>query len=161
MGRFCVWTEKAFARLDKLFGATVGAASELKKEFSIARAPMLNADLARLINSTDVQAVLRPALRDRRLSRQKKNPLKNKRAMFNLNPYAKVVRESEMKAEAARATARADAAKAKRGLPVAAAKKKTSTRFSKERRLASRKIIAAIKSDDFIKPSEVVFGKKA
>ena len=73
MGRFCVWTEKAFVRLDKLFGASVGAAAELKKEFSLARAPMLNADLARLINSTDVQAVLRPALRDRRLSRQKKN----------------------------------------------------------------------------------------
>ena len=158
MGRFCVWTEKAFARLDDLFGAGVGEAAKLKTGFTLARAPMLNADLARLINSTDVQAVLRPAVRDRRLSRQKKNPLRNRAAMFKLNPYAKVVRESEMKAEAARATARAAAAKAKRGLPVSAAAKASSTRFSKQRKIASRKYIASVRSDVFVKPADVKFG---
>ena len=158
MGRFCVWTEKAFARLDDLFGAGVGEAAKLKTGFTLARAPMLNADLARLINSTDVQAVLRPAVRDRRLSRQKKNPLRNRAAMFKLNPYAKVVRESEMKAEAARAVARAAAAKAKRGLPVSAAAKAASTRFSKQRKIASRKYIASVRSDVFVKPADVKFG---
>jgi len=160
MGRFCVWTENAFARLDKLFGAAIGQAAELKTGFSLARAPMLNADLARLINSSEVQAVVRPAMRDRRLSRQKKNPLKNRSAMFKLNPYAKVVRESEMKAEAARAVARAAAVKAKRGVPVAAEKKKTSTRFSKARRAASRAFIAAVKSDDFVTPAAAAAAKK-
>ena len=161
MGRFCVWTELAFARLDSLFGAGIGEVAKEKTGFTLARAPMLNADLARLINSTDVQAVLRPAVRDRRLSRQKKNPLRNRSAMFKLNPYAKVVRESEMKAEAARAVARAAAAKAKRGLPVPAAAKATSTRFNKARKLASRKYIASVRSDVFVKPADVKFGAAA
>ena len=87
-------------------------------------------------------------------------PLRNKSAMFKLNPYAKVVRESEMKAEAARAVARAAAVKAKRGVPVAAEKKKTSTRFSKARRAASRAFIAAVKSDDFVTPAAAAAAKK-
>ena len=80
--------------------------------------------------------------------------------MFKLNPYAKVVRESEMKAEAARAVARAEAVKAKRGVAVPAAKKKSSTRFDKARKLASRRYITAVKSDDFVKPADVKFGAK-
>lgn len=157
LGRFCVWTENAFARLDALFG-TPGNPSKLKTGFSIAQAPMQNADLARLINSNDVQAVLRPAVRDRRLSRQKKNPLKNRKAMFKLNPYAAQFAAAEVKAAEVRKAARDKAAKEKRGLPVTAAQK-ASTRYSKVRREASKRFIKSVKSDDFVRPADAKLGR--
>ena len=103
LGRFIIWTDSAFARLEELFGSA-GSASALKNGFVLPRAPVANADLARLINSSEVQAVVRPALRgESRLARQKKNPLRNFKAMVKLNPYAKVIREQELAAQAARA----------------------------------------------------------
>ena len=152
LGRFCVWSENAFARLDALFG-TLSTKSTEKAGFSLARSSMANADLARLINSNEVQAVVRPAVRDRRLSRQKKNPLRNNKAMDKLNPYAAKVRETEKKAQAAREAARAKANKEKRGLPVSAAQK-AGTRYSKARRVASKNFIASVMNDDFVRPGE-------
>jgi large subunit ribosomal protein L4e len=103
LGRFIVWTSSAFARLEALFGA-VGSPAPLKNGFTLPRAPVANGDLARLINSTEIQSVVRPALRGQTcLARQKKNPLVNFRAMVKLNPYAKVIRETELAAQAARA----------------------------------------------------------
>ena len=104
LGRFIVWTASAFARLEDLFGS-VGSPAPLKNGFTLPRAPVTNGDLARLINSTEIQAVVRPALRGTStLARQKKNPLTNFRARLKLNPYAKVIRESELAAQAARAS---------------------------------------------------------
>jgi len=48
---------------------------------------MTNADLARIINSDEIQSALRPKQRQRRHER-KKNPLKNLGALVKLNPYA-------------------------------------------------------------------------
>ena len=103
LGRFIVWTATAFARLEALFGS-VGAPGGLKNHFNLPRSCVANADLARLINSSEVQAVVRPALRgESNLARQKKNPLRNFKARVALNPYARVIRETELAAQAARA----------------------------------------------------------
>ncbi|XP_020615412.1 60S ribosomal protein L4-1-like [Orbicella faveolata] len=58
---------------------------------------MSNADLNRLINSEEIQSVIRPAgpSKSRRATR-KKNPLKNIGIMMKLNPHAKSVKRAEM-----------------------------------------------------------------
>ena len=47
---------------------------------------MTNADVARIINSDEVQAAVRPALEAPKKGTQKKNPLKNRNVMARLNP---------------------------------------------------------------------------
>ena len=97
-GRFVVWTSDAFAKLDAIYG-TAGSAA-LKKDYVLPRACMENADLARLINSDEIQSVVRAAEEDtQRPKAPKKNPLKNLEAMLALNPYQQVVRDNEMKAQ--------------------------------------------------------------
>jgi large subunit ribosomal protein L4e len=138
LGRFIIWTATAFARLEELFGA-VGAPSKLKNHFSLPRACVANADLARLINSSEVQAVVRPALRgESNLARQKKNPLRNFKAMVALNPYARVIRETELAAQAARA-----AGKGPKKVPAVAKKDR------KERRTASKAKYRAMVAAEF------------
>ena len=143
LGRFVIWTAPAFARLEALFGAGGGAAAELKTGFHLPRAPVANADLARLINSNEVQAVVRPAVKDRRFPAQKKNPLVNHAAMVKLNPYAAVARKTELAAQAARAVKKA----------AGAIKKRAGTRTSVDLRKASTSKIAALRSDDFSRPT--------
>mmetsp|Transcript_18359 Transcript_18359/g.49381 ORF Transcript_18359/g.49381 Transcript_18359/m.49381 type:complete len:395 (+) Transcript_18359:44-1228(+) len=87
LGRFCVWTESAFASLDELFG-THSKQSELKKGFKLSHPMMNNADLGRLINSDEVQSTVRPAKETVKRSPLKKNPLKNFAAMQAINPAA-------------------------------------------------------------------------
>ena len=77
-------------------------------------AKITNTDLSRLIDSEEIQSVLKPAgpaktkrkhLSDFQAQRvdivvgpytQKKNPLRNKAIMFRLNPYAKQWRRQEL-----------------------------------------------------------------
>ncbi|KAI9818256.1 MAG: hypothetical protein M1832_004472 [Thelocarpon impressellum] len=90
LGRFIVWTSAAFAALDKIYGSTT-VPSALKKDFLLPSNLVSNADIGRLINSAEVQAVVRSAkggTRTKRASVQKKNPLKNKQVLLRLNPYA-------------------------------------------------------------------------
>merc|ERR1719183_910177 len=47
---------------------------------------MMNADVARIINSDEVQSVLRPKLEARKMHAAKTNPLRNKAIMEKLNP---------------------------------------------------------------------------
>lgn len=98
LGRFIVWTSAAFAALDTLYGSTT-APSELKKDFLLPSNLVANADIARLINSSEVQAVVRPAIggsKTKRTGVQKKNPLKNKQVLLRLNPYAKAFSEKKL-----------------------------------------------------------------
>ena len=53
---------------------------------------MTNADVGRIINSDEVQRVLRPKRLPIKHPRLKKNPLKNDLVMFRLNPYAKTLK---------------------------------------------------------------------
>lgn len=78
--------------MDSIFGTTTKE-SAVKKGYKLPRAQMANADLARLINSDEIQTVLRaPKSSTGRHAPLKKNPLKNLGAMLKLNPYAKVAR---------------------------------------------------------------------
>ena len=101
LGRFIVWTKSAFEKLDSVFG-TFDKASEKKKNYVLPRAKMTNSDLSRIINSDEVQSVVRPTKKDAKRKVLKKNPLKNLNAMLKLNPYAKTARRVALLTEAQR-----------------------------------------------------------
>lgn len=106
LGRFVVWTREAFEKLDDIFG-TFDSKSAVKGGFSLPRAAMTNADVGRIINSTEVQSVVRGVKDNKKYKAHKKNPLRNKTAMLRLNPYAAVMRKTEQRMQAARTAARA------------------------------------------------------
>merc|ERR1712056_174131 len=84
-GRFIIWTEGAFQKLNEMYG-TFKSGAPMKKGYHLPRAQMENADIARIINSSEVQSVLRPQLEAPKRLVAKKNPLKNKMVMAKLNP---------------------------------------------------------------------------
>jgi len=86
-GRLCVYTEGAVQRLSGLFGNYKGGSQE-KKKYTLPRAIMTNTDLARIINSDEIQSVLKPRLETARVTRQRKNPLKNRSVLGRLCPAA-------------------------------------------------------------------------
>ncbi|KZZ90991.1 Ribosomal protein L4 domain protein [Ascosphaera apis ARSEF 7405] len=91
LGRFIVWSSSAFQALDQIYGTTTEA-SALKKDFLLPSNIVSNADITRLINSSEVQSVLNAPkgfAKTKRTNVQKKNPLVNKQVMLRLNPYAK------------------------------------------------------------------------
>ena len=101
LGRFIVWTSGAFGALDTIYGTTTEP-SALKKDFLLPSNVVSNADITRLINSSEVQAVLRPARgskNTKRASVQKKNPLRNKQVLLRLNPYAKAFAQKKLGTE--------------------------------------------------------------
>lgn len=98
LGRFIIWTSSAFAALDKIYGSTT-TPSALKKDFLLPSNLVSNADIGRLINSSEVQAVVRPAkggAKTKRAGVQKKNPLRNKQVLLRLNPYAKAFSQEKL-----------------------------------------------------------------
>ena len=109
LGRFIIWTAPAFARLDELYGS-----ESTKKNYVLPRNVMTNADIARIINSDEVQSTVRPAVTLRNRRRTKKNPLKNLGALVRLNPYALTMRRNELRQQERRAEARAAVVEAKR-----------------------------------------------
>lgn len=93
VGRFVIWTQGAFEDLGKRFG-TAGAASALKRRngtgYTLPRTVMTNTDLARILDSDEIQRVVRaPKLKPRRVKRAlyKKNPIRNFAAAVKLNPF--------------------------------------------------------------------------
>ena len=101
LGRFIVWTSAAFAALDKIYGSTT-TPSALKKDFLLPSNVVHNADISRLINSSEVQAVVRPVKGSaitKRANVQKKNPLRNRQVLLRLNPYAKAFSEKKLGSE--------------------------------------------------------------
>jgi large subunit ribosomal protein L4e len=93
LGRFIIWTKGAFEKLDSLFG-TYEEGAKFKTGFNLPRSFMTNADLARIINSDEVQSVLKPsALTQPAVVLPKKtNPLRNSAARIALNPYHATVK---------------------------------------------------------------------
>ena len=76
---------------------TTDKASSVKKGYKLPRHIMSNGDLARIINSDEIQSVVKPAAGGAvRRAPLKKNPLKNLGALLKLNPYAKVARRAEV-----------------------------------------------------------------
>lgn len=83
LGRFIVWTSAAIKQLDAVYDS--------KKGFPLPSNIVSQADLTRLINSSEIQSVLRAPKGEARTKRsavQKKNPLRNKQVQLRLNPYA-------------------------------------------------------------------------
>merc|ERR1712010_106796 len=89
LGRFVIFTEAAFDKLDAIFGGANGKLSEEKKGYRVPRSIMTNSDLPRIINSDEVQARVVPAKTQTKFKRIKKNPLKNLGVMVKLNPFAR------------------------------------------------------------------------
>lgn len=90
LGRFVIWTQSAFAKLDSVWGSESVASA--KSGYSLPNNIISNADVTRIINSSEIQNVVRPAgqATQKRTHVLKKNPLKNKQVLLRLNPYAKV-----------------------------------------------------------------------
>merc|ERR1712147_280759 len=93
LGRFCVWSQSAFEKLDSLYGTPRKSATE-KSNYNMPAHKMTMPDLARLINSDEIQSVVRPAQPKSRRATIKKNPLKNANVAYRLNPHAKAAKRS-------------------------------------------------------------------
>merc|ERR1712166_401306 len=96
-GRFVIWTEGAFKKLSAMYGTLKGNAT-MKSGYRLPRAMGENADVARIINSDEVQSVLRPKLDKPRKYAIKKNPSKNAQVMARLNPGILQKREARKRA---------------------------------------------------------------
>jgi large subunit ribosomal protein L4e len=105
LGRFCVWSQSALTALDTIYG------EEGKR---IPAAAMTNADLARIINSDEVQSVVNPAKTGRVKYLRKKNPIMSMVALEKLDPYAAAVRKSAALAEEQRASKKKEILAARR-----------------------------------------------
>lgn len=97
MGRFCVWSQAAFEALDEIYG---------ENGKRIPDAIMANADLARIINSDEIQSIVKPAKPTGKIYDPKANPLKSIVALEKLDPYAANKRRMAQTAEKDRAANR-------------------------------------------------------
>lgn len=113
MGRFCIWTQAAFEKLDDIYG-TFKKVSVQKSGYRLPQPKMINTDLSRLINSDEIQRVLRPTRPPSRHQGQKKNPLRNINVMLRLNPYLKTQRRRAILEDTRRKAAKAKKADEKR-----------------------------------------------
>lgn len=93
VGRFCIWTESAFKKLDSIYG-TWRKPSESKKNWNLPMPKMAVTDLAKLLKSEEIRKVLRAPNRKIRRAVVKTNPLKNVRTLLQLNPYAAVLKKN-------------------------------------------------------------------
>merc|ERR1719247_3432528 len=84
-GRLIVWTAPAFKALQDLFGSHTSAA-KAKKGYHLMRPMMTNADIARIINSDEVQSAVQPAKEATKKLPLRANALKNRSVMAKLNP---------------------------------------------------------------------------
>merc|ERR1719499_3032456 len=112
-GRFVIWTRGAFRKLSEIYG-TLKSGAPMKKNYHLPRAQMENADLDRIINSTEVQSVLRPKIEAPKTFAMKRNALKNKAEMEKLNPGSTEERELRRKCREKGAAEQKSAAESKK-----------------------------------------------
>jgi len=124
-GRFVIYTEGAFKKLSDMYG-TLKSGAPMKKGYTLPRSMMENADVARIINSDEVQSVLRPKLDAPKSHAMKKNALKNKALMEKLNPGATQKRNLRKRA-IQKGTKEADLVASKKKARLAASKKYNNT----------------------------------
>lgn len=94
MGRFCVWSQAALDELDVIYGSSGK---------SIPMAAMTNADIARIINSDEVQSILNPAKSAKKDHLPKTNAITSILALEKLDPYAADKRKAAIEASKNRA----------------------------------------------------------
>jgi len=78
MGRFCVWSQAAIDELDTIYGG----------DKKIPVAAMTNADLARIINSDEIQSVLNAPKEAQKIYAPKTNAVKRMDALEKLDTFA-------------------------------------------------------------------------
>jgi len=115
VGRFCIWTESAFRRLDDIYG-TWRKESKEKKGYNLPMHKMASFDLARLLKSDEIQSAVRAPKKDVKRRILKKNPLKNYRVMVRLNPYAKHAKKEAKHIETIRKRKKEELLNKKRGI---------------------------------------------
>jgi large subunit ribosomal protein L4e len=136
LGRFVIWTKDAFERLDSIYGTYKKSATE-KADYKLPRPVLTNADVSRIINSDEVQSVLRDKIPQQKIHPRKKNPLKNLGFLIKLNPHAKTARRRDLLAQEKREKKKGALVEAKRkGVAadpkVAKKQKALETRLAKE-----------------------------
>lgn len=119
VGRFCIWTESAFKKLDGLYG-TWRVPSKEKNGYNLPMPKMTNSDLSRLLKSEEIQNAIRAPKKGTQRKIKKKNPLKNIRTMLRLNPYVAVQKRNAILTNEERRKARQDAINKRRGIAPAA-----------------------------------------
>merc|ERR1719491_2359954 len=135
VGRFCIWTESAFKKLDTIYG-TWRKPSETKKNWNLPMPKMAVTDLSKLLKSEEIRKVLRAPNRQVKRAVLKMNPLKNVKAMLQLNPYAAVSKRNATLVSTSKAAAKA---------PKAAGKAKPDP-LAKRRAVMAKKGKKAVKS---------------
>jgi large subunit ribosomal protein L4e len=111
LGRFCIWSQAAFEALDIIYGGENGKPIPL--------ASMTNADLARIINSDEIQSVLNAPKKGQKDYLPKANPLRSLEALERLDPYAAEKRRAEAAAQEARLASKDELLAKRRGARLA------------------------------------------
>ncbi|KAL8602330.1 60S ribosomal protein L4 [Nucella lapillus] len=115
VGRFCIWTQSAFSRLDNIYG-TWRKHSQEKTDYNLPSLKMTQTDLTKLLKSEEIQAALRAPKREVTRRILKKNPLKNKRVMIRLNPHAKAATKMAQAVQQTRLRKKEELLNKKRGI---------------------------------------------
>jgi large subunit ribosomal protein L4e len=157
LGRFVIWTKAAFEKLNANWGS-VARQSTQKKGYTLPRNVMFNSDVARLINSDEVQSKVRPAIKSIVRAPLKKNPLTNLGARVKLNPYAMALRRSEILAAERREKSKSAAVDAARK---AANKAHTLTQAVNEARVLGSHILPAELAAKVVEARKAAPAKKA
>merc|ERR1712136_440195 len=108
VGRFCIWTEGALSKLDALYG-TWATPSTLKTNYNLPQPVLTNSDLTKMLQSSEIQAALRPKKAGCPRATFKRNPLKNANEMAKLNPFAIAAKRAAMATEAENKAAKDEA----------------------------------------------------
>merc|ERR1711950_10332 len=114
VGRFCIWTESAFKKLDNLYGTWRKNSTE-KKSWNLPQPKMAVTDLSKLLKSEEIRKVLRAPNRKVHRAVFKMNPLKNVKAMLQLNPYEAVSKRTATLVSTSRAAKKIAAVHKKSG----------------------------------------------
>lgn len=117
VGRFVIWTESAFRKLDEIYG-TWKAESKLKRDYNLPQPKMANTDLSRILKSDEIQSVLRPRINKVVRRSVKRNPLKSSVVMRRLNPHSLLLKTQARANNVARRQARELVSQSKSGKKV-------------------------------------------
>jgi large subunit ribosomal protein L4e len=112
VGRFVIWTEGAFRKLDSTLG-TFTAVSDTKTDWKLPTPIMKNTDFTRLIHSDEIVKAVRAPKKVERHAKAHGNPLKSIKRMVKLNPYAAVLKRAAILGNRRREQIRAGTLKVK------------------------------------------------
>jgi len=140
LGRFTIWTESAFAKLDDLYG-TWANKSKHKLNYNLPKSIMTTTDLTRLLKSEEIQRAIRAPMKRVKRYHQKKNPLKNVRVMLRLNPYAAVINRANSRNDKINSAKRVEHFNKLRGIKVEETAETKRTKARSAAKLKARKAL--------------------